>query len=188
MNIYIALLRGINVGTKNRMKMSELKTVLEGLGLERVQTYIQSGNVLFCSDEAEAAVHERITTGLQSAFGFPIGVVLRTAGELEEILSCCPFSAQDIAEAEAASDAESLYVLLWDGMPDEKKAARVQVPQGEQSRFCIMGRNVYLLFHESIRASKLAPRLEKLCATATVRNWNTLTQMHVLAQKMKREG
>ncbi|HWT27454.1 MAG TPA: DUF1697 domain-containing protein, partial [Mobilitalea sp.] len=78
MTIYIALLRGINVGGKNMIKMAELKRVLEALGLIDVQTYIQSGNLLFRSEEDEKSLSEKLQDEIKTAFGVSIPVILRT--------------------------------------------------------------------------------------------------------------
>lgn len=74
--VYIALLRGINVGGKNMIKMADLKRTFEALGLGRVQTYIQSGNVLFDSDEEEKTLRDRIEREIEAVFGFSVSVIL----------------------------------------------------------------------------------------------------------------
>ena len=112
MAAYIALLRGINVGGKNIIKMAELKQVFEAIGLCEVKTYIQSGNVLFRSNEEEEPLRKRIENEIELTFGFPVSVVLRTAAEMERISFNCPFSEEEISEAESSSEAESLYVAL----------------------------------------------------------------------------
>ena len=95
MTIYIALLRGINVGGKNIIKMSDLKRVFEGIGLYEVQTYIQSGNVLFKSNEEEEALRMKIEHEIAKVFGFSVPVILRTATELKQIIRNCPFSEEE---------------------------------------------------------------------------------------------
>lgn len=186
MTIYIALLRGINVGGKNMIKMAELKKVLEGIGLKEVQTYIQSGNVLLKSKEEEKVLQDMIQKAITAAFGFQIPVVLRTASELEEILRNCPFSPEEIAEAEAGSDAESLYVAMLAQTPSEAGMAAIQVYKNEEEAYHILGRDVYLLFRNSIRNSKLANNLQKLDASATTRNWKTMNKLAELAKALEK--
>ncbi|MHB8064989.1 MAG: DUF1697 domain-containing protein, partial [Ruminiclostridium sp.] len=125
MTIYIALLRGINVGGKNIIKMVELKRVFEMIGLRDVQTYIQSGNVLFKSNEAEEPLRKKIEHEIETAFGFPVTVALRTAEELEWIIENCPFSEEEVSEAELSSKVESLYVSLLTHAPMQEKLERL---------------------------------------------------------------
>ena len=87
---FVALLRGINVGGKNPIRMAELKTCLERHGFERVQTYIQSGNVLFTSAEPSSAVVPRIEKILTATFDYRASVVLRTQTDLRAIVEQAP--------------------------------------------------------------------------------------------------
>lgn len=103
MSIYIALLRGINVGGKNIIKMADLKLAFIAMGFSQVQTYIQSGNVLFESHEDEASLRKRIEYEIEVSFGLKITVILRKAEELERIIENCPFSEKEVSEAQASS-------------------------------------------------------------------------------------
>jgi uncharacterized protein (DUF1697 family) len=185
MTIYIALLRGINVGGKNIIKMAELKRVFEEIGLCEVKTYIQSGNVLFKSSEGEETLREKIENEIESVFGFPVIVILRTITELEQIILNCPFSKEEVSEAEAASKSESLYVALLIHVPLEEKIEHLKAYRSESEEYKILGREVFLLFYNSIRNSKLANNLKKLDAPATVRNWKTINKLAELAKAME---
>ncbi len=92
MAVYIALWRGINVGGKNMIKMAELRRLLEIMGLTRVQTYINSGNAVFESEEAAELLSRRIEDEVSKLFGVSSNVMMRTAEELEQIVSRCPYS------------------------------------------------------------------------------------------------
>jgi len=184
MTVYIALLRGINVGGKNKIKMAELKSVLEAMGLERVQTYIQSGNVLLASDEEEEPLRMRLEQGIEGAFGFPVPVMLRTAEELERTAASCPFTEEEVKAAEASSEAESLYVAFLSAPPSEAGIARLEPYKQENEAYRIEGREVFLLFHNSVRSSKLAVHLSKLGVPSTVRNWKTVNKLAALAREM----
>lgn len=88
---YIALLRGINVGG-HTVRMQELRPLFEGLGLEKVRTYIQSGNVFFSTRETNpGALTRRIERRLEEALGYEAAVFLRTLPEFEAILAAAPF-------------------------------------------------------------------------------------------------
>lgn len=184
MKVFIAFLRGINVGGKNIIKMAELKKVFESLGFSEVKTYIQSGNVLFKSSETEDYLQNKIQDEIESAFGFPVKVVLRTSEELESIILNCPFSREKILEAESSSKVESLYVAFLEKAPLKEKIEVLNAYKNENDEYFILGRDVFLLFFNSIRNSKLASNLQKLDASATVRNWKTINKLSMLAKEM----
>jgi uncharacterized protein (DUF1697 family) len=185
MTIYIALLRGINVGGKNIIKMAELKKVFEEMGLCDVKTYIQSGNVLFKSNEDEESLRKKIEREIEESFGFSVSVILRSAEELEQIILNCPFSKEEVCEAEYVSKAISLYVSLLTHAPSKENIERLNVYRSESEEYKIVGREVYLLFRNSIRNSKLANNLQKLDVPTTVRNWNTINKLVTLAKNME---
>jgi uncharacterized protein (DUF1697 family) len=183
MTIYIALLRGINVGGKNQIKMADLKRILESIGLIRVETYIQSGNVIFESNDNEVTLRKKIEDKVEAKFGFSAVVVLRTAAELERLIRDCPFSEAEVAEAESANlEGESRYVALLTEAPVQEKIEYLNPFQSESDQYRIKNRDIYLLFRHSIRNSKLANSLQKLDAPATVRNWKTINKLQALVK------
>lgn len=185
MTIYIALLRGINVGGKNKIKMDELRKMIESIGLESVQTYIQSGNVLFLSEEDKDTLRKRIEAEIEKTFGFTVSVILRTDEDLERIINACPFSEEKIAAAEASCEGESLYVALMQDVPLEEGIERLKAYKTENEEYQIVGREIYLLFQKSIRNSKLANNLQKLGVSSTVRNWKTMNKLSAIAREMR---
>lgn len=184
MTVYIAMLRGINVGGKNIVKMAELKRVFESIGLCEVKTCIQSGNVLFKSKEPEGVLCNKIEHEIEAAFGIPAKIILRTTAELERIILNCPFSTDEVKKAEALSEVESLYVALLTHNPLKENIQFVDAYRSESDKYQIIGRDVYLLFQHSIRNSKLANNLYKLNVPTTVRNWKTLSKLFELAKTM----
>lgn len=184
MTIYIAFLRGINVGGHNKIKMAELRRNFEAMGFTRVQTYIQSGNVLFESGEKEQFIRKHIEHKIEAVFGYAINVVLRTSTELEQITKKSRFSKEAISNAEASSKGESQYVALLQEDPSTEGVERLSSFRTEEEDFLIEGREIYLLFSNSIRNSKLANNLQKLNVPATVRNWKTMNKLTTMSQKM----
>ena len=182
MIIYIALLRGINVGGKNIIKMADLKHMFEAMGMCDVKTYIQSGNVIFKSNEEEEPLRNKIEYEIGKSFRFSVSVILRTVAELEWIIRNCPFSAEAIAEAESSSEGESLYVSLLIHAPSQEKIEYMNAYTSESDDYRIEGREMFLLFRHSIGKSKLANNLSKLDVPATVRNWKTISKLVVLAK------
>lgn len=177
MTKYVALLRGINVGGHNKLKMAELRDALQPLGLQNIRTYIQSGNILFESSESEEFLQQQIQETIQSTFTITSTVIIRTAEEFRSIVNNCPFSEQDLADASATATGESLHVALLSTVPTEENGANLLQYVSEKERCIIKGRDVYLLFHDSIRNAKLSQQLPKLEVPATARNWKTMMKL-----------
>lgn len=178
MTIYIALLRGINVGGHHKIKMAELKILLESMGLQKVKTYIQSGNVLFESEEEDKHLSERMEEEISRTFGFAVPVVLRTAEEYEQIIRNCPFS------IDLMNEGESVHIAFLANNPSEEGVNYLESYESGLDECEIIGKNVYLFFRQSFRDSKLATQLPKLGVPATVRNWKTVIKLDLLAKEL----
>ncbi len=185
MSIYIALLRGINVGAKHRMSMAELTQTLHEAGFANVRTYIQSGNVLFESDGEEAELREKMEQAIYKRFGFPVPVILRTSRELQAIVDHCPFTAEEIQAAEAASGVESLHVCMLLSAPTPESAEKLKSFPAGGDRFVVLGRDIYLLLQNGVHNSKLAAQVSKIAASVTMRNFKTMRQLALMANDMK---
>jgi uncharacterized protein (DUF1697 family) len=186
MTVYVALLKGINVGSSHRINMEDLRKMFESLGLSRIETYIQSGNVIFESDDKEASLRKKIEQGIETAFGFAAVVVLRTADELDGIIQRCPFSQEEISQAEESnSEGESLYIALLPEEPKKESVEKIKALRTAIDDIRFEGREAYILLRHSIRNSKLAVLLQKLEGTSTVRNWKTLQNLSKLAKKRR---
>jgi uncharacterized protein (DUF1697 family) len=181
MTTYVALLRAVNVGGRNMIKMAELKRMFEALDFGRVQTYIQSGNVLFTSEQAEESLRRRIEREIEATFGFPVTVVLRTPAELRQLIANCPFA------ADALQDGESLYVSLLAEEPQQEGIERLLAFNSAVDECHVVGREVYLLYRQRMPDSKLQNNLleQKLGVRATARNWRTLNTLATMAQALE---
>ena len=132
MPIYIAMLRGINVGGNKRVKMDLLRASFEALGFEQVKTYIQSGNVVFKSRKtATSALSKKIEERIISDFGFPASVISRSSEELGKMIESNPFL------KERGIDPEKLHVMFLSESPApaalDKLASLVAPPdEGDQ--------------------------------------------------------
>ncbi|NMC55995.1 MAG: DUF1697 domain-containing protein [Eubacteriaceae bacterium] len=183
MNTYIAFLRGINVGGKNKIKMDDLKSALESIGLCSVKTYIQSGNIIFSSPESEDMLIKLIKSEIKEKFDINTSVVIRTLFELEQIISNCPFSQEQIAASqEANSEGESFYVALLPSAPSDEKIDALNKYKNDNDNFNIINRDIYMLLRQSIRTSKLADKILKLDSSVTVRNFNTIKKIIEIAK------
>jgi uncharacterized protein (DUF1697 family) len=174
MSHYLALLRGINVGGKNLIKMSELKACLEKLGLEDVATYIQSGNVIFTAPESgRAKLVSRIEGVLAKTFGYEASVVLRTQKQLEDVVAHAP-------EGFGTEPAKYRYDVLFLKEPLTAAVALKSVPTRAGVDAAHAGKGV-LYFSRLIRKATQS-QLNRLAAlpvyqNMTIRNWNTTTAL-----------
>ena len=182
MTVYVALLRGVNVGATNRIKMADLQKALEAAGLRYFETYIQSGNLIFERSEDEDAVRLKIEGTIKQAFGLTISTVVRSADELTQLIQNCPFTEEEISQAEAANtEGESLYIALLQKAPLKEKTENLNRYITPDDSFQIRNRDIYLLLKHSIRNSKLAGALDKLGVSLTVRNYNTIQKLDEIA-------
>ncbi|HEU4965784.1 MAG TPA: DUF1697 domain-containing protein [Bacilli bacterium] len=179
MTTYVALLRGINVGGKHLIKMADLREWLESLGLSNVQTYIQSGNVLFDSEEAADVLQDRLEREMENRYGFPVPVMLRTAAEYRRVLEECPFPLEGLSEE------ESVHVSFLAQEPTEEELGKLPKQPFGTDEYRVVGRELYLLLRQRVSDSKLPILLQKAC-TGTMRNWKTVTKIREMVEK--REG
>lgn len=182
MPIYIALLRGINVGGKNKIQMSELKKETEALGYARVRTYINSGNLLFeatAEEESEEHLRARLEAMIREKFGITLTVVLRTAEEWERILLECPYREEDLPEA------GSLQLSLLLESPTERQLEHLRRNQSTLDEFQVRGREIYFRLGQSMMDSKLMDNLSKLKDSVTTRNWNTVKKLAAMLEETK---
>lgn len=180
-NKYLALLRGINVGGKNIIKMDELRQIFVNMGFENVRTYIQSGNILFESKEKNEKI---ITVRLESAFlkrlGDKIPVFIRTIRDLNEIVNLNPF-----AKIKTASSTK-FYVSFLNENPGKKPRLPLISHKKDVEIIEIEKREVYSLTKE-IKGRFGFPNNfaeNEFGIKASTRNWNTVTKLLEISNKM----
>lgn len=179
METYLAILRGINVSGKNLIKMAELKVLLQGKGLTDVQTYIQSGNVVFkYKPTVPAKLSDLISKTIKEAFGFDVPVVIRTAEEMATILSYNPYLKQKNISI------EQLYVTCLETLPVIENLNKLEGINSGDDTYQIIGREIYLHCPGGYGNTKLNNNLfeNKLKVTATTRNWKTMTVLSEMMQ------
>jgi len=176
MTTYVAFLRGVNVGTHNRMTMDDLRSCCESLGLGNVRTYIQSGNVAFEHGGTDAeALAETIADGLLDAFDYDVAVVVRTHAELEAVVAAQPF--------DDAPDGESRrYVTFLAERPGDEEVAALEAKENEAETFEVRGREVYSeLRPDLLERGRFTDAGKVLGVAATRRNWDVVTAVLDLA-------
>jgi uncharacterized protein (DUF1697 family) len=168
--MYIAMLRGINVGPHKRIKMDRLRESFASLGFEQVQTYIQSGNVVFKGGKSSIdALCKKIENKLLADFGFPVTVILRTQGELATTIAKNPFL------NERGIDLTKLHVTFLSESPQGSVMKKLEalIPLSDRS-YCI-GKEIYWYLPNGVSQSVLmkAPVDRILAVSTTTRNWKT---------------
>ncbi len=170
--IFAALLRGVNVGGKNTIPMGELCELFTGLGHADVVSYIQSGNVVFRSAEPEAArVASALEAAIESRFGLPVSVLLRTPSELQEVVSGNPFLPR--------TETSKLHAVFLSGRPEKAAAEALDPDRSPGDEFSLAGSTIYLRYPNGSGRSKLTLDYfeRRLGLAGTARNWNTVMKL-----------
>jgi uncharacterized protein (DUF1697 family) len=172
----IVLLRGINLGARNRVSMPELRTALERDRFDDVQTYLQSGNVVLTSDASPEEVAERCRRRIARAFKLQIDVVTRTRDELAAVVKRDPLG-------KVASDPKRYQVSFLARELDAALLAELAELAVAPERLVAIGRELYAWHPRGVARSKLWARLadRRLGVPATARNWTTVTKLLELA-------
>jgi len=178
MNTYVALLRGINVGGKNSLPMKELVVILEGMGVGKIKTYIQSGNAVFQSAEKNLSqFSKRLTAEIKKRRGFEPHVIIVALEALEKAMAANPFP-------EAEADPSSLHLGFLDSIPRNPDLRKLYSLRKESESFHLSERVFYLHAPEGVGRSKLAASAEKLLGVPmTDRNWRTVCKIKEMASE-----
>jgi uncharacterized protein (DUF1697 family) len=180
--IVISMLRGVNVGSHKRMKMEALRSVCESLGLQNPQTYLQSGNVVFEARERDlASLAGRIENAIEQHFQFRSDVIIRTLPELRSIIKRNPFAAR------TGIDPSKLVVTFLARDCGKEAQQNLLDIKTDSEEIRVDGRELYIYFPGGMGRSKLSPALieKKLKTTGTGRNWNTVTNLLAMAEKLE---
>lgn len=177
MNTSIALLRGINVGGKNILPMKEFVLLLEGMSYKNIQTYIQSGNVVFQSKEkAGPRDAAEISRRVFEKKGFKPSVLILSAAALQSAVENNPFD---------TSNGKALHFFFLESPPIQPKIDQLVSLKAKSEQFELCGDVFYLYAPEGVGRSKLAANVEKeLGVPVTARNWNTVSKLVSMAGKV----
>ena len=174
MDTFVALLRGINVGGRNKLPMADLRAVVTGLGYGDVATYVQSGNVVCTGDGDAPTLAVRLAAALADRRGLTVPVVARTAGQWQAMVRANPLAARE-------DDPKLLHVALLSGVPDPDRVAALEAEAARfaPERVVVLGADAYLhcpggYADTPLQNAFLERRLDR---TATTRNWRTVTTL-----------
>ncbi|HXQ77197.1 MAG TPA: DUF1697 domain-containing protein [Gemmatimonadaceae bacterium] len=168
MTVFIGLLRAVNVGGTGKLAMADLKSLCESAGFDCVRTYIASGNVLFESTRGEKAVKKILEDRLLELAGKPVGVMVRTADEMAEVLERNPFP---------DSPGNRTVAIFLDAPPPPTALEGVSGRADEKVQLGL--REIYVLYGPNMARSKLKIPVAK---TGTARNMNTVAKLAELAK------
>jgi uncharacterized protein (DUF1697 family) len=172
----VVLLRGINIGSSNRIAMPALREALAAAGLENPRTYLQSGNILIDTGLNESELTDRVERLISERFRLNIPAVVRSGEELARVVTANPFPEL------AAQDPKRLQVTFLRGQPEPGAEDRLQALATGDERVSVREREIYAWYPDGIARSKLAaqPGLGK-DVVPTSRNWNTVLNLLEMA-------
>lgn len=182
MPVLISMLRGVNLGPHNRIKMDALRVLYESLQLEDPRTYVQSGNVIFRTKEKNPAkLAKKIQGGIEKEVGFRPEVILRTIEELRQSLAVNPFRNRRDLEP------SKLLITFLSAEPAAEAPATIRGLNVQREELYLIGRELYIYFPDGIGKSNLPwSSVEKLIGvTGTARNLNSVVKMLEIAEQLK---
>ena len=176
---YVALLRGINVGGNRKMKMADLKSVIEKAGFSGVQTYVQSGNIVFeGAAEAVAGIAARLEAACEKAFGFHTEFIIRDETTFRAEAAACPY-VNEALEPTDGREPKLLHIAYLLSVPDEGRIrALIDGYEGPED-ITLKGNALYIYYRAGSARSDFSALLtaKKLGTTPTSRNWNTVLKL-----------
>ncbi|KAA1243881.1 DUF1697 domain-containing protein [Aquimarina sp. RZ0] len=177
MKTYIALLRGINVSGQKKIKMADLRAMLENLGYASVITYIQSGNVIFKSnEETTTSLESVIKNEILNHFGYDVPVLVMTPAYLQSLYNENPFI-ERLKNNEI--EEKKMYFTMLSEVPNSKMTDQIAIHRSEGEAYFIEGKVVYFYASNGYGKTKLSNNLfeKKLKCTATTRNLKTVLKL-----------
>jgi len=174
---YVALLRGVNVGGRNKLSMGDLTAMFKRAGCEACKTYIQSGNMVFKARPALAAgIPTLIASEITERFGYRVPLVVRTVEDLREIVNTNPFLSTGV-------DSKWLYVAFLADSPESSRVTELDPHRSPQDSFLVRGREIFMYCPNGMGRTKLTNEYfdSKLATTSTVRNWRTVSTLLQMA-------
>jgi len=180
MPTYIALLRGINVTGHNIVPMAVLRELCTKLGYSDVATYIQSGNIVFKSDQKPASIQKSIKGAIAKKFKFDVEIFVYNIGVLKKIVVHCPYDESKLSEN------EKIHFTLLSGLPDKRGIEKLKSID-DADEFTIAGTTMYLLTRNGYGNTRFNNVFVErtLNVRATTRNFNTMKKLIEMGEILK---
>jgi uncharacterized protein (DUF1697 family) len=181
MTTYISILRGINVSGHRMIKMDALRQLFADLGFQNIQTYIQSGNIVFQDKKTDQRkLEKKIAKAITDKFSFDVPVIVKEFDELKQILSDNPFLTDN------TKDTAHLHITFLADKPDQVNFDKIKDRQYQADEFHLVDKAIYLYCPNSYSNSKLTNSFfeTKLKVTTTTRNWKTTNELLTIANKI----
>ena len=182
MPVLVSMLRGVNLGPHNRIKMDDLRALYESLKLENPRSYVQSGNVIFRTKEKNGQqLAGKIQGAIQKKFGCCPDIILRTPEEMRKTIAANPFPERTKVEP------SKVLVTFLAGAPPREAVANLDKFKGFPEELHLNGRELYIYFPNGAGRSKLPwAAVDKLLkVTGTARNWNSVLALLAIAEEME---
>jgi uncharacterized protein (DUF1697 family) len=182
MPVFISMLRAVNLGGHNRIKMDALRALYASLKFENPQTYLQSGNVIFKTSERKLdVVAKRIQSAIEKKFACRTEIILRTTAELRTVVGKNPFAKRPDIEP------SKLLIAFLASDPGDKARKALEDQKFAPEELHVAGRELYIYFPDGIGKSKLPwPRIYKILNTpGTGRNWSSVTKILEMAENLE---
>lgn len=180
MNTFISMLRGINVSGQKKIRMEELRNLYQSLNLVNVETYVQSGNVVFDSTWPDASeLAGLIEAQIEGSFEYSVPVFVRNTHDFQRIVHGNPFL------NERDEDPAKLYVTFLYNTPSESRLSSLAIPDNETSEYSIGEDEIFLFCPDGYGRTKLSNSFfeRKLGVLATTRNWKTVNALYKMANE-----
>jgi uncharacterized protein (DUF1697 family) len=176
---HVALLRGINVGGKNKLPMRDLARMFVEVGCRDVRTFIQSGNVIFRAEsKVIVLLRDRIVKQIAMRYKYQTSLILRTVADLDSIFRRNPFLERGVPE-------DDLHVLFLADVPESSAVSLLDPDRSPPDEFEVRGKEIYLRLPNGAGATKLTNAYfdSRLATTSTGRNWRTTTKLLAMARE-----
>jgi uncharacterized protein (DUF1697 family) len=181
MQTFISILRGINVSGQKKILMADLKALYESLHFKKVDTYIQSGYVVFKSDSklSDVQLAQKIEKAITAKYNFEVPVIIRSIEEWKKAIS------QNSFLKEKNIDLKKLHITFLSEVPSKENVERIKSNDFLPDQFIIKEKEIYLHIPESYGETKLSNNFfeKKLKTKATTRNWNTVNKLFEMTQQ-----
>lgn len=165
----VVLLRAVNLGPRNRIAMADFRSLLERLGCTHVRTYVQSGNAVVSTRRSAASLQSAVAAALRDDLDLPVDVLVRTADELDAVVSANPFAGEDLPPT-------ALHAVFLDGPAPE-------LPDVSPDRVVAGDRILYVAYAAGSKDSVAAKSLSsRRFPVSTARNWRTVLALQELAR------